>query len=395
MRRARAHSTILAALLIGVAALGLVATPAAVRAQDVPSHPVNVSLFYPISTNQDATILTYFRLNLLYGRVGYIKGVDIGTVVNRTDVNMRGVQLTGVYSHTGADLRGATLTGGINYVGGNARAIQVAGLVNFNRSWFRGFQYATLFNFVQERFVGVQWSAVFNLANADAKGFQLSSFANLTAGNVHGIQMAAAVNYANERMKGMQIGALNFAQEVEGAQVGVVNLAGEARGMMIGVINYGRDLDVLPIGMVNWDSNDRNADWSIYATNLSLANTGLRTIIKRYVSTLAVGIGDLDEERDDTAFLSWYYGYYFPLGSEGRWWITPELGYVHVMPQSTEEGKLNELHFMLQARVTADVRVADMARLFFGGGVSVRFSEYSSTAITKTDPLIVAGVALW
>lgn len=381
------------AVLLAASFLTLAAAVPAV-AQDVPHHPANLSLFYPIGTNQDPTILTYFRLNLMYGRVGYIKGVDLGTIVNRTDQDMKGIQLTGVYSHTGNDMRGIALTGGINYVGGSARGAQVAGLVNFNRSWFRGFQYATFFNFTQDFFVGVQWSSVFNLANADFKGFQLASFANLTAGELRGFQIGA-VNYANDFMRGAQIGVLNFAVDFRGAQIGALNFAGEGRGAMIGIVNSVRDFDGVPVGAVNWDQTKGNADWSIYASNIALANTGLRTVVDRWVATAAVGIGDIEDERDDTLFLSWHYGYLYPLGEGGKWWVTPEFGYVHVMPQTPEEGKTMDLHFMLQALVRAEFEASDVVRVFLGGGVNVRFSEYSTRASSTTDPLILGGVALW
>ena len=383
------------AALLAACAFGLVSAATPARAQDVPVHPANLSLFYPIGTNQDPTILTYFRLNLMYGRVGYIKGVDIGTIVNRTDQDMKGIQLTGVYSQTGHDFRGGMLTGGINYVGGSGRGIQVAGLVNFNRSWFRGVQYATFFNFVQEEVIGVQLASLFNLSNGDARYVQFASFANMTGGNFKGLQIAGGVNYVNERLYGFQVAATNFAVEFEGAQIGALNFAGEGHGAMIGIINYSREFDGVPVGAINWDKTNGNADWSIYGTNFALINTGLRTTVHRWVATAAVGVNDIDQERDDTLFLSWHYGYMFPLGDAERWWITPELGYVHVMPQSNEPGELNNLHFMLQALVTGELRVSGVARVFVGAGVSMRFSEYSSQAITQTDPLFLAGVALW
>jgi len=383
------------AALLAACAFGLAAGAAPARAQDVPVHPANLSLFYPIGTNQDPTILTYFRLNLMYGRVGYIKGVDIGTIVNRTDQDMKGIQLTGVYSQTGHDFRGGMLTGGINYVGGSARGVQVAGLVNFNRGWFRGIQYATFFNFVQEEVIGVQLASLFNLSNGDARYVQFASFANMTGGNFKGLQLAGGVNYVNESLHGFQVAATNFAVEFEGAQIGLLNFAGKGRGAMIGIINHSRELDGTPVGAINWDKTNGNADWSIYGTNMALINTGLRTTVKRWVATLAVGQNDIDQERDDTLFLSWHYGYMIPLGDAEKWWITPELGYVHVMPQSNEPNELNELHFMLQALVTGELRVSGVARVFAGAGVSVRFSEYSSQAISQTEPLFLAGVALW
>lgn len=383
------------AALLAAGAFGLAAAATPARAQDVPVHPANLSLFYPIGTNQDPTILTYFRLNLMYGRVGYIKGVDIGTIVNRTDQDLKGIQLTGVYSQTGHDFRGGMLTGGISYVGGSGCGVQVSGLVNFNRGWFRGVQYATFFNFVQEEFVGVQLASLFNLGNGDTRYVQFASFANVAGGNFRGLQLAAGVNYVNDVMHGFQVAFTNFAVEFEGAQIGALNFAGKGRGTMIGIINHSRELDGVPVGAINWDKTNGNADWSIYGTNMALINTGLRTTVKRWVATLAVGLNDIDQERDDTLFLSWYYGYMIPLGDSEKWWITPELGYVHVMPQSSEPNEINNLHFMLQALVTGEVRVSGVARVFAGAGVSVRFSEYSSQAITATDPLFLAGVALW
>jgi hypothetical protein len=379
---------------VGVIACLAAVSPAGAQGEDVPVHPANLTLFFPVGTNQDPTILTYFRLNLSYGRVGYIKGVDIGTIVNRTDRDLRGIQLTGAYSHTGNDLRGATFTGGLNYVGGSARGIQVSGLVNFNRSWFRGFQYSSLFNFTQDYFVGVQWGGIFNLANGNVKGLQISSFGNLAAGDMRGFQIGG-LNYANDSVRGAQIGITNFAMKFHGAQVGVLNFAGDSKGAMIGVFNLVTELDGVPVGAINWDKTNGNADWSIFASNFALANTGLRTVVNRWVATAAVGIGDVEDERDDTLFLSWYYGYMYPLGDGEKWWITPELGYVHVMPQTSEEGKTMDLHFMLQGLVKAELKASDIVRVFVGGGVNVRFSEYSTQAASTTDPLVIGGVALW
>jgi hypothetical protein len=390
----RVHRHILSAAVL-LAGLATVVAPPGSLAQDVPHHPANLTFFYPIGTNQDPTILTYFRLNLMYGRVGYIRGIDLGTIVNRTDRDLRGLQLTGVYSQTGHDMLGATVTGGISYVGGSARGIQVSGLVNFDRDIYRGVQFAGLFNFVESAFVGVQWSSLFNLANADCRGFQVASFANMTAGDVRGFQIAGGVNFVNEFMRGAQIGALNFADRYRGAQIGAINVAGVSQGAMIGIVNYAREINAVPVGAINWDKTKGSADWSIFASNIAMVSTGLRTVVDRWVATAALGIGDLDDDRNDTLFLSWYYGYMFPLGEGGKWWVTPEFGYVHVMPQTPEEGKTMDLHFMLQALVEGEVELTNVARVFVGAGLNVRFSEYSTKASTKSDPLVRAGVALW
>jgi uncharacterized protein YjbI with pentapeptide repeats len=379
-------------LILCIMAAGAAPEPA--WAQDVPRHPANVSVFYPIGTNQDPSILTHFRLSLFYGRVGYIKGFDAGAVVSRTDRDLRGVQLTGVYSQTGHDLRGAAVAGGINYVGGNVTGVQFAGLVNFDRGDFTGLQSAVLFNFVDRDFSGVQMTSLFNLNNSDAKYVQLSGTANLVAGSFKGVQVAGFLNYTNERLGGVQLGLTNLSAELHGAQVGVFNIAGEANGAQIGFVNWTRRIEGAPVGVINL-TEQAAARWSTYFSNVALVSTGVRTVVHRYCSTLALGVGDVEQERDDTVFLSWYYGYMFPLGEAEKWWITPQFGYVHVMPQSSEEGKINNLHFDLQALATGEVRFAKIARLFLGAGVNWQFSEYSTKASVNTDPLIIAGISIW
>jgi hypothetical protein len=362
-------------------------------AQDVPNHPANLSLFFPISTNQDPTISTNLRLNLCYGRVGYIRGVDIGVVVSRTDRDMRGIQLTGIYSHTGGDVRGATATGVLNYVGGNTRGVQVAGLVNFNRGWFRGVQYATFFNYVQEEFTGIQWASIYNLSSSDGRYFQYASIANMVAGSFTGLQLSGGLNYVDERMGGVQMGVVNFAVEYRGAQAGALNFAREASGAQIGIFNYSRSLDGVPVGAVNIDRTNGNADWSSFASNYAAVSTGLRTTVHGYTSTLAVGFVDIEQERNDTVFLSWHYGYRFGLGEKAS--LTPDIGWVHVKPRGEEEGKLNDDHFALQARLAGEWEVSRIVNVFAGGGVTVRFAKYDIDADTKTDPLVFGGVALY
>ena len=138
MRRGTMNNFVARRLLLYIVGLVFAAVPAPAAADEVKRQPVNVSLFFPISTNQDPTILTNFRLNLMYGRVGYIKGFDVGTIVSRTDRDMHGVQFTGIYSHTGGDMRVATITGGMNYVGGSARGVPLSFDTTLDIRWRQG-----------------------------------------------------------------------------------------------------------------------------------------------------------------------------------------------------------------------------------------------------------------
>ncbi len=372
--------------------LALLPTAGPAVAEEVPHHFANLSFFYPLSTNQDPTISTNFRLNLMYGRVGYIRGFDIGTIVSRTDVDMRGVQLTGIYSQTGRDLRGAVFTGGLNYVGGNTRGIQAAGLVNYNRGWMRGIQFSTIFNFVEDEFTGVQISLLYNLANGDGRYFQYASFANMTAGNFQGVQIAAGLNYVNDRLSGVQLGGFNFAFEYHGAQVGAANFAREAKGTQIGLFNLSKNLDGVPVGMINIDRDNGDENWSTFASNYAAISSGLRTTVHGYTSTVAVGVMDIEQDRGDTIFLSWHYGYRFGLAEKA--FLTPDLGWVHVIPRGEDEGKINNIHFAIQARLAGEFAVKETMNVFIGGGVTVRFDEYDPNANTTTDPLIFGGITL-
>ena len=153
--------------LLGLAALiGFV--PARAPAQPA-HHPVNLSLFYPLSTNRDPAVSTNLRLNLLYGRVGAIRGLDLSGITGRVDGPVRGVQVTGIVSSVSGEFRGVALTGLLNYGGAGGKGVQVSGLANFGRGGFRGAQYASFFNFVEGEFAGAQVTGFYNLANEDAR----------------------------------------------------------------------------------------------------------------------------------------------------------------------------------------------------------------------------------
>jgi hypothetical protein len=107
-----------------------------------------------------------------------------------------------------------------------------------------------------------------------------------------------------------------------------------------------------------------------------------------------VGYGDLQGDIENTAFLTWNYGYAFPLGR--NWAIDVDLGFAHIMPEKGDDPQKNDaLHFALQARALVELRLSRKVALFAGGGVSSVYSEYSSSATQKTEPLVVAGISLF
>jgi hypothetical protein len=55
----------------------------------------------------------------------------------------------------------------------------------------------------------------------------------------------------------------------------------------------------------------------------------------------------------------------------------------------------DNLHYAIQGRVLAEIKVAGRTKIFGGGGVSVVFSEYSSDASSDTEPLVLLGVSVY
>lgn len=381
-------------ILILVFLLAALCGPVSAGTGGYPHHPVNLSFFYPISTNQDPEISTNFRLNVIYGDIGAVRGVDINGVVGRIRRDMVGFQANGIYSHIGGEFRGVAVSGIANYVKADAAGMQFAGLVNFVRGGFVGLQLANLFNYVEGEMAGAQATALFNLNDGDMKYFQFSSIANAVAGDVRGAQVAVGLNYVNESMAGGQLALCNFAKYLTGVQIGLGNVAGAAHGVQVGFVNLANQLDGVPIGMINYVRDGGDSDWITYASNLAAVNTGVRTTYRRFYSFLAIGVGDLEDDRSHTAFLSWHYGHTIPVAA--GWSIGLDLGYVHIMPTSSSDPDVNtRAHFAVQGRAIAEVEFSGRFKMFGGGGVSQRYTEYSSDSSSSTDPLVVLGVSLY
>ena len=82
-----------------IAALALVSLAGSVLASD--KQFINLSFFQPIATNgKNTDIETNFRLNLIYGHVGEIRGVDLNGLVSKVNRKLAGKIIRGI-AHTG------------------------------------------------------------------------------------------------------------------------------------------------------------------------------------------------------------------------------------------------------------------------------------------------------
>ena len=356
-------------------------------------HPVNLSLFYPVSTNRTPEVTASLRLSLLYGRLAAVRGLDLTAGVSLLDEELRGVQVAGIYSHLKGDFRGLQATGVGNFAQGGGRGLQLAGLFNYDRGEFVGLQSAGLMNFTEAGFRGLQASSVLNAADGPSRYAQLSVIANTTVGEFLGGQVAGFFNYAGDEITGFQLSTLNYGTTVAGAQVGLVNVAGEAAGAQIGFINLAKRMDGVAVGAVNLAENGA-VDGVAFASNLMGINAGVRTVVNGFYSMFTVGGWDLQGTRDYAYSLTWNYGRAFPLrpGLD----LDADLGLVHIIPVTSDDPAENDrLHPALQARALRERRMSPVLSVFAGGGVSVVFSEYSSRATSEVEPLFVAGVSVY
>lgn len=382
---------VLGGLALAVLFLVLSGSPAAVA--EPAHHPANFTVYFPFGTNQDPDISTNFRLSLLYGRVGAVRGLDLNVGASLVQRDFGGVQATGFYSQVNGDFTGVGLTGLVNNFHGDIKGIQISGLVNFDRGRMTGLQAAPLFNFVEGGLSGVQITSVFNSNRGHGGFLQLAGLANANEGDFGGAQIGG-FNFTSARMSGIQLGLANAAVNLNGAQVGLINIVGEAHGVQLGILNLSRNSQGVPIGLINVDTDAGGTDWLIFGSNLASIGTGVRTTVNRWYSILWAGYGDQQGDVTETAFLGWNYGYSFNLGK--HWSLGVDLGYAHIMPEKQDDPQLNDaLHYALQARALVEVRLGRKVALFAGGGISTVYSEYSTNAQKETEPNVVLGISLF
>jgi hypothetical protein len=347
---------------------------------------INLALWYPASTNRNPDDSANFRLSLIYGRLGTVKGLDLNLIAALLHEDMKGLALTGIYSEVRGQIQGIQLTGVANYVHGDAAGLQASILANIDRGRFTGLQYSTLFNYLGGGLSGVQLSAVLNMTGDDASFLQLAAVSNVSGGSFKGLQVGTFFNYTYDEFAGVQIGGGNYAHTMRGVQVGLGNFARTSNGLQIGFLNQVDQQNGVPIGLINIADNG-GVDWVTFGSSLALVNTGIRTVLRNFYSMLTVGGYDLKTGKSETGFINWNFGYAIPFSRSLS--LDLDLGYSHI----STEGR--RPWYALQARALLDIRISRMVAVFGGGGVATTFSEYSSKASSETDPLGVIGISLF
>jgi hypothetical protein len=239
-----------------------------------------------------------------------------------------------------------------------------------------GFQATGVYSRVGGEVRGVQASGLFSDAGASVRGLQVAALRNRAGGTLSGMQLAA-VNTAHEA-RGVQLGFANAARVAGGVQIGALNLLGEARGV--------------PIGMIN-TANDGAWDWVAYGSNLTAANAGVRTTVRRLYSMLTAGMPDLEEGVPTTVVLTWNYGY--TVFGSGDWMAGLDIGFAHYIPtEAADPGENGDLHFGVQARGILERRFGARLGVFAGAGIGRVYAEYDLGSPSTTRGLFFGGVSV-
>ncbi len=204
-----------------------------------PYQPVVLSFFYPLATNDQAPdVRTRLSVNVLYGRVGELDGLQLGMGANAVDAAVRGAQMAFVFNLAGGPVSGFQAAFGLNH------------------------------------------------ADGPVHGFQTAFGVNSSCGG-RGLQLAFGLNRSGAAWGGLQAAAINVAGEVRGMQLGLVNVAGRVHGVQLGLVNVAEDVEGIPIGLISV-TDSGGVHPQLWSGTETVANLGLK-FATRYTYTLLSG----------------------------------------------------------------------------------------------------------
>jgi len=377
------------AAILGVA-VGLAPTASIAAGAATPVH---LSLFHPVSTNKDPNVNTNFALSIIQSRTGNLHGVGLHGIVSQNSGDVHGVLLTGAYARVRGDASGLVSSMLGTSVGGDMKGFQSAWIFNFDDGSMSGIQMGGLLNFNRKDASGIQLAGILNSNGGKSGFFQLATVANASGGPVHGLQVAGFMNVAQTEMTGMQLAIGNLATETRGAQIGMFNRAGTVHGMQIGVINRAEENTGVALGPINLSRKNGRAEAVLFGSTYSAVNVGIRTEVNRFSSMLTAGGFDLEGDVQTAGFLTWTYGYRFPLGDKLS--LITDAGMTHVMPQKSDDPAENDaLHYGLMARALLELRASEHVGLFGGPGVTQIYENYGDHPAHESKLLWTLGLSV-
>jgi hypothetical protein len=394
-----------------VAASVLVLFTAVRASQETETEPsksrhrfLNLSLFYPLSTNSSKQDTADVNLTLLYGRMGSVRGLDLARGVTGLEGSFKGIQLAGLLGAVGEQGEGIQLAGLASVSGEKYTGLQAAGLFCVAGDRLEGVQLSGLFSVAGETASGIQASGLFSVTGETLDGFQASGLFNVAGENLKGVQIAGLFNVAGEKSTALQLsGLMNVTGELcRGVQIGLFNVSSHLEGLQIGLVNVASTLDGVPVGLVNLTRpEDRRVRLATWLGSVSLINAGVKIWAKRYYSILYTGMVNMTQEAGSCLAYGFQYGYGVPLRGKGtgagrNLRLEVDAGYVY-LDNSTlfrhYEGTPDR--HVLSIRGALATEMSSGVSVFAGTGLKYTILYGSPFGSGSVAPIIFAGIELF
>jgi hypothetical protein len=336
----------------------------------LPSYPVNLTLFHPVSIVPHVErARVQVELGLFFSRVGQVDAMSANPFVTVVHGRAQGGQFTGVAGIYQGGVRGAALSGVFEMHQGPFQGLAAAGVVSVGRGPGKGLTVAGISATQAGPFLGLEASGVTNVQTDSLTGMQAAGVANV-AGDVDGAQISLA-NVAGD-FRGAQIGIVNVASRVEGLQLGLVNVADDIDGASVGFVTYSKSGRVQPVA---WYSNS------------SPVNLGLRLYTGPLYAMPTLGFDqstDASGKRGDVFSPGLSLGGRIPVA---RAFVDIDVNYSNPSP----EFRYDEHNVDLRYRALVGFEVEPWLAPFLGGGVRHHFRTLGASS-ESFHPEFCAGV---
>ncbi|MCB9554344.1 MAG: caspase family protein [Myxococcales bacterium] len=295
------------------------------RGDEAPlEHRAFGASLVPGFATDDGHALRDVSINLV-GQTGAVRLAEFGALVNYVEHDARGIRLAGALDVVEGRQAGARLAGAVSYIGGDSVGAAMSGALDIVGGDMTGVRVAGAANLVGGSSTGVGFAGAIDLVAGDMLGVQVAGGAVGTRGQFTGLQMAGAVTVAGSieglqlaggatvagAVDGAQIAPITVARDLDGMQLGVINVAREVDGLQFGVINVADDVDGLSFAVIPVIANGTHV-LETFASELAVANLGLRLGTRHFHNIYSVGVNPLDGAKRFT----WSFGFggHFTLG---------------------------------------------------------------------------------
>ena len=271
------------------------------QTSELENVPAQVSIVYPLGTNgKQSPYNTYnFSLNLLTGKIGGLRGMEISGLYGQVERNLLGVQVAGLGNVVGGGMNGMQISGLASIIGAGAKGMQVAGITNI----------------IGTGMTGIQVSGITNIVGDEMKGLQVSGIANIVGDEVKGLQVAGLANVGGEEMKGVQI-------------AGIYNRTKTMKGLQLSILSVNDTVDNgVSLSLINIVKKGAYKEWELSFSDYANVALSFKMGTQKFYTLYTAGVNFVE---DDLWFLGIGFGNRTPIGK--RFDFQPELVFNNYFP---------------------------------------------------------------